>query len=428
MLIKNYKTLLLNLFVITLVGGSFMLEFRLFGITLYAFRVLLLLSLPILLFKGELKFYTNKVSKYTFFFLIIWLLYAGLSLLWCIDKTAAYKDIMYLLFGLATFVFFVSIKKGYEQFEEELASIWTVVFIVVVIVSVWEIYTANHLVSSLTARLYELKPFHKLNYVPVFTFDNSNHFAIYCSLSVVFFAGTILKKQKLVLSGFLIACCMFIIHLSQARFGIITLFVFAAIVLFYFYFKREKNELKQLLLKAGKFLLVALFLISSIFCFHAYENVQNKIMTPADLITSDNHLPSNVLRKNLLLNGMDFFKQSKGLGVGAGNYKSYINKGGTLYETDGIDSPHNWPMEILSQYGIGITFLFVVLFGYILFVIYSSVKKTGFSQKHLQLLLLLVCYTIMSNANSIFLPLPINWLMLSLIVIYTDDLLPDLKT
>lgn len=405
-----------------------MLEFRLFGVTLYAFRVLLLLSLPILLFKGELKFYTNKVSKYTFFFLIIWLLYAGLSLLWCIDKTAAYKDILYLLFGLATFVFLVSIKKGYEQFEEELASIWTIVFIVVMFVSVWEIYTANHLISSFTSRLYELKPFHKLNFVPVFTFDNPNHFAIFCCLSVLFFVGMILKKQKLVLNGFLIACSMFIIHLAQARLGVITLFVFALTILFYFYTKRERNELKQVLFRGGKFLLVALFLVSSVFCFHAYENVQNKIMAPADLITSDNHLPSNELRRNLLLNGMNFFMSSKGLGVGAGNYKSYTNKGGTLYETDGIDSPHNWPMEILSQYGIGITFLFVALFGYILFVIYTSVKKTGFSQKHLQLLLLVVCYAIMSNANSIFLPLPINWLMLSLIVIYTDDLLPDLKT
>lgn len=405
-----------------------MLEFRLFGVTLYAFRVLLLLSLPILLFKGELKFYTNKVSKYTFFFLIIWLLYAGLSLLWCIDKTAAYKDILYLLFGLATFVFLVSIKKGCEQFEEELASIWTMVFIVVAIVCVWEIYTANHLVSSLTSRLYELKPFHKLNYVPIFTFDNSNHFAIYCCLSILLFAGLILKKQKLVLSGFLIACSMFIIHLSQARLGIITLFVFAAMILFYFYMKRKENELNQVLFRIGKFVLVAFFLLSSVFCFHTFENVQNKIITPADLITSDNRLPSNVLRKNLLLNGMDFFIASKGLGVGAGNYKSYINKGNVQYETDGIDSPHNWPMEILSQYGIGITFLFTALFGYIVFVIYTSIKKTSFNQKHLQLVLLLVCYAIMSNSNSIFLPLPINWLMLSLIVIYTDDLLPDLKT
>jgi len=340
------------------------------------------------------------------------------------DRTAALRDILYLLFGIATFVFLISVKKAYADFAKELFSAWTFIFIAVMLVSVWEIYTADHLVSNFTARLYLLKPFHKLNYVPVFTFDNSNHFAIYCCLSVIIFTARILQKQKLALSGFLIACSLFLIHLSQARLGIITVFLSALTVLLYFYLKRRAADLKNAFSSIGKFALMAVFLIAGVFCFHPVENVQEKIVTSAD-ITPDDHLPSNVLRKNLWINGMEFFKASKGLGVGAGNYQSYTNKGLGSQEIDGINSPHNWPMEILSQYGILITALFFALFVYILFVLYRSVKRSGIHRKQLLLVLLLICYAIMSNANSIFMPLPLNWFMLSLIALHADELLEN---
>ena len=424
LLIRNYRSLLLTLFVITLIGGSFMLEFRVAGVTFYAFRVFLLAGLLFLLFKKQLVFYTNTVSKYSFFLLITWLVYACLSLLWCLDRTAAFKDILYLLFAIATFVFLVSLKKGYTDFGKELAAAWTMVFIVVLLVSVWEMYTANHLVSNFTSRLYMLKPFHKLNYVPVFTFDNSNHFSIYCCLSVIIFFGLILKKQQAALSGFLIACSLFIIHLSQARFAVITVCLFLVLIVLYAYIKRKQHDLGKAFVSIGKFILIAVFLTGSVFCFHAYENVHEKIVTPAD-ITPDDHLPSSVLRRNLLNNGWEFFKTSKGLGVGAGNYQPYTQATPGLAETDGIDTPHNWPMEILSQYGILITLLFFALFVYILFVIWRSVQRAGIREQHLQLLLLLVCYAIMSNANSIFMPLPLNWFMFSLIVMYADEFLEN---
>ena len=146
--------------------------------------------------------------------------------------------------------------------------------------------------------------------------------------------------------------------------------------------------------------------------------------------TTLNHekkLPSNIIRKNLILNGYDFFKESKGLGVGAGNYMKYIQLGKGEYETDGVDSPHNWLIEIISQYGIIIVILFIFLIFYIFKVIYFSIKKIGFSQKHLLILMLLFCYMVMSNSNSIFMPLPINWLIFSFILLHTDDLL-EIKT
>jgi hypothetical protein len=401
-----------------------MLEFSWLGVNLYAFRIFLLLCLPVLLFAGKLRFYNNSITKYTFFFLLIWIIYATISILWCIDKTLAYKDILYLLFGLFTFIFIVSIKNGFDLFEEKLASIWTDVFIIVLIVSVWEIYTSSHLVSSLTERLYHLKPFNKLNYVPVFTFDNPNYYAIYSCVSVIIFAGMIMNKKNMALNGFLIACALFIIHLTAARLGMITFALFLFLFLIYNFSKSTKSEVKSYAISFAKFGCVMLFMLISIFCFHKTENVHDKIVTSAD-ITPDDHLPSNVLRKNLILTGRDLFIESKGLGVGAGNYKSYIRQGLTDYQTDGIDSPHNWPLEVLSQYGIIIGAFFLLLFIYILLMIFRSSKQRGFNRKQLLLLFLIICYAIMSNANSIFISLPMNWFMLSLIAVYGDELIEN---
>jgi len=417
----------LNLFFISLVGGSFMLDSCLFQVHLDAFRTFLIISLSVLFFSGKLVLYNNKVTKYTFFFLIIWLLYALLSLLWCIDKMAAYKDVLYLLFGIGTFIFLVSIKNGYKEFEQELAIVWTKVFIVVMIVSVWEMYTAKHIVSNFTLRLEELSPFHQLNYVPVFTFDNPNHFAIYICLSGIIFTMTLLRARNIVLNGFFIACSLLLIHILSSRFGIIASVLFALIVLFTFIQKKNKAELKAIAFSLGKFGLITFFILFSIFGFHKVIRVNEDIVKQTILIPDD-HLPSTLLRKNLILNGYDFFIQSRGLGVGAGNYKPHINQGDGKYETQGIDSPHNWFIEIISQYGSVIGILFLTLFVYIVIVMYKSIKETGFSREHLQLLLLLVCYTVMSNANSIFLPLPLNWVLLSLIVLYADELLGNNQT
>lgn len=408
-----------------------------------------MIILPVFFFSGKLLLYNNKVSKYAFFFLIIWLLYALLSILWVIDRTMAWKDILYILFGIATFVFLVSIKDGYKAFKQDFTHCWTRVFFVVLLVSVWEMYTAKHLISSFTVALHQLGPFHQLNNVPVFTFDNPNHFAIYACLSAIIFIMAILHKKNIILNTFLIFLNLFLVYILSSRFGIITFIFIGLITLIVFFQNQNKEKVQKAVLSLSRFLVMAFFLVISIFGFHKIERVhgeladslvasnpnkKTKLMdslsithyeTPFNKISIDERLSSNVLRRNLILDGIYFFKESNGLGVGAGNFKSYIRAGKGHYQTDGIDSPHNWVIEIISQYGAVIIILFLILFVYLIVVIYRSVKKNGFNNNHLELIFLITCYLIISNANSIFISLPLNWIMFSLIVLFTDDLLPS---
>jgi len=146
------------------------------------------------------------------------------------------------------------------------------------------------------------------------------------------------------------------------------------------------------------------------------ETLKTTVLPP------DDRLPSGVIRKNLIMNGYDFFIESKMMGVGAGNYKSYIQQGKGKYPTDSIDSPHNWMIEIFAEYGILIGGLFLLWLFYILRIVYASVKRNGYEWKQLLVLLLFFCYLIMSNSNSIFMPLPVNWFMFSLLALFADDL------
>lgn len=135
------------------------------------------------------------------------------------------------------------------------------------------------------------------------------------------------------------------------------------------------------------------------------------------------HLSSNEVRKNLILNGFHFLKQSHFLGTGAGSFKVLMSQGKNLYDTSGIINPHNYFIEIIAQYGLIIMLLFILLFLYTIKILSVSAIKIGINSSHFFVALATICYAIMSNANSSFLPLPLNWFVFALLMIQADDLL-----
>lgn len=420
-LTKHNKSVLLYLFITTLVGGSFMFENMIGGITFYAYRFFIIFALLFFLLTGKLKLYGNQISKLSFFILIVWLVYSFLSTFWVIDKIEAYKDIMYLLWGISTLIFLSSLKNNYHAFNKDLTRIWSQVFTIVILVSIWEIYSGTHISSNFTHTLDQLEGFHKLNFTPIFTFDNPNHFAVYLCLSTVLFINAIIQKQQVILNTFFIAICLFILHISYAKLGFITYFIFLVILLIYYIVKNKHLINYNSFAKS----ILNMCLIFSLFYFGIFKT--NTLHTQKEISEAKKSAPkeskSTSIRKNLILNGFDFFIESKGKGVGAGNFKTYIQNKKGRFDTDSIVSPHNWAIEILSQYGILILLTMVFWGVYILKVVFKSIKSLGFTQEPIFVLLLFSCYLTMSNANSIFMPLPLNWVLFSLIALYTDDLL-----
>lgn len=85
---------------------------------------------------------------------------------------------------------------------------------------------------------------------------------------------------------------------------------------------------------------------------------------------------SNLYRVNLIRNGLNFFVQSFGLGVGAGNVEYWMINRPVITE---IDAPnlHNWFLEILVGYGVLIFALYLIMYLLILRQLYLSFRYSS---------------------------------------------------
>lgn len=85
---------------------------------------------------------------------------------------------------------------------------------------------------------------------------------------------------------------------------------------------------------------------------------------------------SNLFRVNLIRNGLSFFVQSFGLGVGAGNVEYWMINRPVITE---IDAPnlHNWFLEILVGYGLIIFCLYLIMYVFTLRQLYLSYRYSS---------------------------------------------------
>jgi hypothetical protein len=135
-------------------------------------------------------------------------------------------------------------------------------------------------------------------------------------------------------------------------------------------------------------------------------------------VSSSEKSGSNVVRRKLILTGIDYLKKSHFIGVGAGGYLALSQKGKSKYDLGTVNSPHNLIIEILSQYGIGIALFFIGLLIYPFIYLIREFRMRKWGIHHLILLLLLICMFLMSNSNSTSLPLPIIWINFTFIILF----------
>lgn len=138
-------------------------------------------------------------------------------------------------------------------------------------------------------------------------------------------------------------------------------------------------------------------------------------------------LSSNSVRKNLLLNGLDYLKKSHYMGLGAGGFQASnvlkLNK----YPDNGVVGAHNFMIEILSQYGVVIFAMLMSVFIWVLLVLLRAFKRKLWDEKHFLVLWLLITLVFMGNANSTFLSLPINWFLVVLVLVFANELMESRK-
>ncbi|MEN9997029.1 MAG: O-Antigen ligase, partial [Bacteroidota bacterium] len=123
------------------------------------------------------------------------------------------------------------------------------------------------------------------------------------------------------------------------------------------------------------------------------------------------------LRKNLILNGIEMMKESPILGIGPGEYHNRLVQGKHKHFIHNHVSPHNFPIEIISQYGIvGWMYLLIVL-GLFLMIVKSLKEHLRNNPWIIALFVVLPIFWMMPSA---YLYLDIHWMFLPIVVLFLD--------
>lgn len=602
---NKINNLFLTILLIGLIVGSHIEFGSIGGMELTAFRATLILNLVYLSFSRQIRLFHNRLSKLVFFFFVGWITYGILSLLWTPVFVYGIKDIFYLIIGFSSYLVFYSYFRSDEKFIEKFVEIWTNLLIFVLGFLLFELITQKHLPGEYFERIRELGMYHKMNFIPIFTFSNPNVLAIYLTISVYILLYKCVKGWSNFTRYLLLLLCIDFIVLTESRFAQLTLLL-SFIVLFFYaivnykrvfqiiesnvrfvvlmttifilnvfiitkenyflagpfceytpdnqkktslifqiekkinkdgvillkseaelnekevsshkddvvfaidrlsYYKLLKDETLDIQFKKvenleknklffgsnelfifslfGGLMLVVLIRLSTIiqrkelipiFGYiplffvllnnsyeHAYKDYKEKILVSPktvesnlkfedidflsvsnatgrwlisgktmkcrlkckkdlnllDTAVSKSDLGSNTIRKNLILNGLEYLKSSSFMGVGAGGFQGNNSLGLNKYPDGSIMTAHNSFIEIVSQYGIIVLLLFLCILFCIKLKVFRRIKSKLWDFNDVIIVCLILNFYIMSNANSSFLSLPLNWIILFLPLIFS---------
>jgi len=424
-------TFLLFLLIFSMPFGSYFFIFKTSAFVMFLSRLVLIITAAVLLVNRDFVFYKGKFSKYFMYIGVAWIAYALLSYFWVISVQYWLKEIISLLSGFLLFYTIHSLLYKIQKPFRWLILAWSTAFLTQMLFGFWEMYTGDHLFGNFYKYISNFPYYHFVNKSIITTFDNPNNLAIYLTFSFVLFllTGDKFKKFKSLLNFFLVYVCI-VTYLGSSR---IAIFALISVYLIYIYIHS-----KELVLKLIKSKLYIGFFGLSIISVIYLINFDAKFLYPDDIGQEVKELYTTTLhgefndssssvniRKQLILNGFDFFIASKGFGIGSGNFEAYMLNKPLKYETAKTINPHNWTIQILSQYGF---FIFIPLYLWYLNLFVHMYKSLFIDLNRNKIkfslifpFLMFIAYGILSNLDSSFMNNPLNWTVLALILISVEN-------
>jgi hypothetical protein len=439
----NEKTLtiLFILWLSTFFFGSMIGSVSIGFMTLYPNLILsLILLVPSLIMLRRF----NNLFKLHFLFISVFILY---TLIWLVLNPVNYFSLFELrshVITLFTFLILIFFSKNFtwEKFNEILRKILWSWFFILIVFGFLEIFLGMHFKGVFTNKISALD-YSIADYSPIFIFDNPNDFMLNC-LGVLFLLIIVdktcfLNRWKL----FFILALLFLLSIyAQARIAKIILIILALIVIF----KEYRFVVKKIILN-NKYILLFLFLLILQFCFnkivsikedkkpfvmlnnincvkkysHYYEfediskwSDYDKILIERLLINKNTStgFNSSDIRMKLTQNGLYLIQHNPFLGVGPGQFQ-YYNLTKKVPEDIGENSsPHNYILELISNYGL-------LGLGYLVYLLVLFIQCIRFkTETSFRLSIVLMLFLIASFMPSAFIYQPINMLFTAIWVIY----------
>ncbi|EIT86928.1 TuaE [Fictibacillus macauensis ZFHKF-1] len=341
-----------------LIGTAFLgagaFSFSVGPISLFPYRIVLIIFLPVFLyflwFHKETPSLQHTPVWPVLSFHIGWIVYGLFSLSWAPSFSAGVMELVFLTLGVSFIFFMIVMLRDLSHFLH-VYYIWLFVFAGLLLLGLWNHVTGLHLpISRLhTAPLAQQR-------IPTAVFVNENDYASFISLSFFLLLAFVhhTKRSFLRYVGVLfLLLSLYIIQLTASRANLL------AIVLggFAWFVVMTSAKLKKRLLLAGccGLGLFALLVPGRFLAlFKPLQEVVVKMM-----LASTTAEDSVNIRLALLKNGVHYVLSSFGFGVGAGNSKYYLAHE-ALFPTNHIINLHNWWMDLLVNYGV------LIFIGYLL--------------------------------------------------------------
>ncbi len=439
---------LLLAWLLTLPFGAWLLPLSLGSFTIYPNLVLTVLL------SGFALLTVRRWNRFTwiyFAFCSLWFL-AALGFAWRSGFDTWAKFDLRSLFLQAGF--FLVLVNAYYSFPPKELFRWLnrglhVYLVLLLAFGLFESFTGIHIQGTFTGKLLNL-PISALHYMPVFIYDNPNDYLCYCLffyvLCTAFNAAYYRDKPGLKIG--LLLLLYYFAFLGDGNFAKLLILV----LLVYELLLVVKNTLRLKSVQSAWYYIAGVVLLGIVLSqqnFHLGPKLgdsyiyrlngikileqrekgaklleaktmftpkeQEKLMLELDRWERENPEGSQNIRKNLIFNGIAFIKEQPLLGIGPGAYQNrhlqhkVANFAGTL------TTPHNFPIEIISQFGI----FAWAYFGFLLWFFIRFVKRflADKTRENFAPLLIFGALPFLWMMPSAYLYLDLHWLLVPLLFI-----------
>jgi hypothetical protein len=367
-------------------------------------------------------------------------------------STAVLYDIRSMLLQTATIIILIGsyARLGVDTFRNTLVKSLTVILIFLFAIAWFEYFSGIHIAGAHTDKLIHY-PVGNHTYAPVFVYDNPNTFLVYpLGVAMMLF---LLKPQWLAQfnKAFpIIIHLLFFALVADSRLAkLISIGLLLWIGIRYILANKLIWKSFYFLSLTGMLIAGALvFGVNTKYWGPIWQNGSDYLLNSIEIPIEKNgklyftdcdslvtryskdtllkaytrferhgNMGSNVVRKNLVRNGLHLIKNYPLSGIGPGQYVRYSSAGWLLYPTGSVNSPHESITELVSQYGIPLGALVMIIF---VWVGINHLKLKGpYIERVQYIFIALLCLGIGAMPSAWFI-LNVGWMMSGILILSAE--------
>lgn len=298
-------------------------------------------------------------------------------------------------------------------------------FLLLVVTGFFEYYTGIHFAGNATNKFFDIDEVIGVFYAPLFLFDNPNNYLVYLFLLLLL---TIILFEKVRNNYWVLIASFLLVYIfSDAADSKLTVFLSVGIIIVLLgiiLIKQRKEWLhkSKIYLVFGVLGIIILLFNKPLFYGPKFIKMDWNQQFSQNVELKDNcketeELNSTSIRLNLIKIGVNQIQKQPVIGLGPGQFRHRILKGEEDIPIGTVINPHNYVIEMISQYGV----FGWVYFLFLLVAFLSQIKKVYHTKQGFWLLAFFVLYGCLSTLPSSFLGLDINWISIPILLIFVYE-------